>query len=103
MGSGSAIDLASAREEADTRIRTRFGDLVDQCPLLRLHAVWAFRTRLCFYTAERGQPIVSRIIPSRKNDTAPINRWDCDILDAVGTARLEAAAEEIQADCANLS
>jgi hypothetical protein len=36
------------------------------------------------------------------NDTAPVERWDCDILDAEGEARLRAVVDEIKQACENI-
>jgi len=97
--SGSKLGLASAREEADLQIRKRLRVLSDICPLSQLHAVSAIGTKLCFYTAEAGHITPPRIIADDQlatNDTAPLVRWDCDVLEAEGAARLEALVYEIR-------
>jgi len=37
------------------------------------------------------------------NDTAPAERWNCDVLDAEGEERLRAVVNSIKEDCANLA
>ena len=102
---GPKLGLMSAREEADLQVRKRLRDLISICPLPKLHAVSAFGTKLCFYTAEAGRAISSlRIVADDQltTDTAPLGHWDCDVLEAEGAARLKAVVQEIQQACAQL-
>jgi len=95
---GPKLGLVSAREEADLQIRTRLRDLIDICPLSKLHAISAIGTKLCFYTAEAGRAITPpRIVADDQlaADTAPLGRWDCDVLEAEGAARLKAVVHGI--------
>ena len=65
-------------------------------------------TRLCFYHLDTTD-LAADIIPldnvprhpTRVNDTAPMERWDCDVLDAEGGARLRAVVDSIKAACEN--
>lgn len=102
--SGPKLGLLSAREEADLQIRRRLRDLVGICPLSKLHAVSAIGTKLCFYTAEDRAITPPRIVADDRLtiDTAPRERWDCDVLEAEGAARLKAVVHEIQQACAQL-
>ena len=66
-------------------------------------------TRLCFYSLDTTD-VAANIVPlniprhpTRVNDTAPAERWDCDVLDAVGEARLRAVVEEIKEACENIA
>ena len=100
--------FVSSREEADQQIRKRLRDLVDVCPLLQLHAVSAFGTKLCFYVASSGQRRMT-VTPARINadaellvDTAPRARWDCDILEEQGAIRFRDVIEQIKKGCADL-
>ena len=102
---GPKLGLVSAREEADLQIRRRLRDLVGICPLSKLHAVSAIGTKLCFYAAENGRAITPpRIVADDQfaTDTAPRERWDCDVLEAEGAARLNAVVHEIHQACARL-
>ncbi|KAF8554396.1 hypothetical protein OG21DRAFT_1412610 [Imleria badia] len=103
------LRFISLRQEADMQIRERLDDLADQCPISTLHGVSAMGTRLCFYhldTTDVEADIMPLNIPrhpTRVSDTAPIERWDCDLLDVVGEARLRAVVDSIKAACANIA
>jgi hypothetical protein len=101
---GPKLGLLSAREEADHQIRRRLRDLVGICPLSKLHAVSAIGTKLCFYIAEDRGITPPRIVPDDQLtiDIAPRERWNCDVLEAEGAARLKAVVHEIQQACAQL-
>ena len=102
---GSKLGLMSERKVADFQIRKRLGDLVDDFPLPKLHAVSAFGTKLCFYSIEPGHAVTPPRIVSDGQliiDTAPIGRWNYDVLED-GAARLKAIADEIHQFCAQLA
>ncbi|KZT08512.1 uncharacterized protein LAESUDRAFT_724020 [Laetiporus sulphureus 93-53] len=95
----------SMRKAADRQIRSRIRDLCDNCPLPVLHAVSAFGTRLCFYRKPQGRAMEPPSIaadPELETDTAPRERWDCDILEEEGARRFQAVVEEIKQACAAL-
>jgi hypothetical protein len=99
------ITLKSAREEADNRMRKRIGDLAPSCPLNTLNGVSAFGTRLAFYAYDKQTHILpSRISPDpeRETDTAPLDRWDCDILEDEGSQRFQDLVAEIKTRCDQL-
>lgn len=104
--SGPRLPSLGARQEADDQIRRCLLDLTDLCPLPKLRAVSAFGTQLCFYEAEtihEGIAIRPSQIrndnPDISLDTAPRERWNCDVLEATGAERLRTVVEEIVADC----
>ncbi|KAI5119171.1 hypothetical protein M0805_008654 [Coniferiporia weirii] len=88
------IKVNSSRRLADEQIRRRMTDLAGECPIQTLHAVSAMGTRLCFYHIDTTD--VDKV-----TDTAPAERWDCDILDEEGEARLRAVVREITGACTN--
>ncbi|CAA7262748.1 hypothetical protein NLJ89_g5406 [Agrocybe chaxingu] len=101
----SKIALKSAREEADNQMRKRMGDLAPVCPLDTLNGVSAFGTRLSFYSYDKR----TRILPGRispdphmETDTAPLDRWDCDILEDEGAQRFQDLVAEIKRKCDRL-
>jgi hypothetical protein len=99
------ITLKSAREEADNQMRKCMGDLAPSCPLDALNGVSAFGTRLAFYTYDKQTRILpSRISsdPERETDTAPLDRWDCDILEDDGSQRFQDLVAEIKTKCDQL-
>ena len=97
----TSFGLVSERDEADRRIRSRLRDWVDNSPLPKLHAVSAFGTKLCFYSLEPGQAITPPRIPGQF-DTAPIGRWNYDVLEDEGAAHLKAIVSEIHEFCTQL-
>ncbi|KIJ47968.1 hypothetical protein M422DRAFT_163074, partial [Sphaerobolus stellatus SS14] len=81
----------------------------EACPLKTLYAVSAIGTKLCFYnlyTTDNDMHIVPAAIPrhpTRINDTAPKDRWDCDILEPAGEGRLREIVQTIIDVCAALN
>jgi hypothetical protein len=52
-----------------------------------LYGTSAMGTRLCFYTKPRGEAILPQQIPAETGmmtDTAPPERWNCDVLEREG-------------------
>lgn len=99
------MQLISAREESDDHIRKRIRDLRVFCPLPTLHAVSAFGTRMCFYSATVGCPTAPGRLPSDPEllcDTAPRSRWDCDVLEDEGAILLKEVVNKIRNQCENL-
>ncbi|KAG9028308.1 hypothetical protein FRB95_006612 [Tulasnella sp. JGI-2019a] len=96
----------SRRETADQQIRERLGDLREMCPIPTLHAISAFGTAICFYsinTKVQRPVITSHGIPRDRivsNDTAPRDRWNYDVLEADGEARVRELVDSIRAACA---
>jgi hypothetical protein len=97
------ITFKSAREEADNQMRKRMGDLAPACPLDSLNGVSAFGTRLSFYSYDKKRTLVlpGRISPHPRmeTDTAPLDRWDCDILEDEGARRFQDLVAEIKRKC----
>ncbi|KAI9451965.1 hypothetical protein F5148DRAFT_1237750 [Russula earlei] len=96
------ITLKSAREEADSQMRKRMGDLAPICPLDTLNGVSAFGTQLSFYTYDKHTHILPARIPPHpklETDTAPLNRWDCNILEDEGVQRFQDLVAEIKREC----
>ncbi|KAI6120822.1 hypothetical protein EV401DRAFT_2169715 [Pisolithus croceorrhizus] len=77
------LTYRSSCQTADQEIRLCLGDLAEQCPILTLHTVSA--------------------MGMQANDTAPKERWDCDVLDANGEARLHAVVDAIKEACKNIT
>ncbi|KAI6031071.1 hypothetical protein PISMIDRAFT_6504 [Pisolithus microcarpus 441] len=99
----------SLRQAADEVIRARLGGLASRCPIPTVHAVSAMGTRLRFYhldtTDVAGEiaPLSIPRHPTRVTETAPKERWDCDVLDADGEARLRAVVDAIKEACENVA
>ncbi|KAI8996271.1 hypothetical protein BD414DRAFT_409153, partial [Trametes punicea] len=105
----SHLELLSKRQAADEQIRCRMGDLVGKCPLGTLRAISALGTKLCFYsldTTDNDAEIMPRALPrhlTKVNDTAPANRWDCDILEPAGEERFREIVQRIKDECTALN
>ena len=96
------IAFKSAREEADNQMRKRMGDLAAVCPLDTLYGLSAFGTQLSFYTYDKQTRILPTRIPAHQDmetDAAPLNRWDCNILEDEGAQLLQDLVAEIKRKC----
>ncbi|KAI6137420.1 hypothetical protein F5141DRAFT_996724 [Pisolithus sp. B1] len=99
----------SSHQAADEEIIARLGALAEQYPIPTLHAVSAMGTRLCFYHVDTTNAPADTIPlgiprhPIRVSDTVPKERWDCDVLDANGEARLRAVVDAIKEACENIA
>lgn len=79
--------------------------IIDACPLPVLHGVSAFGTKLCFYSITKAglvSPEYIRASPQYATDTAPVGRWNYDILTAEGEAELRRIILVITTECAQL-
>lgn len=99
----------STRREADSRIRTRIGDLAERWPLRTLHAISALGTRLCFYSIDTTDlanaeilPLPTAPHPTRVNNCAPAERWEYDIMEEKGEAKLRAVVQDVLQGCVTL-
>lgn len=77
------ITILSARADADDQMRQRLRQLYDQS-LSELRGISALGTKLCFYSLDKSlESLTPLAIPRNEayiNDTAPVARWDSDIL-----------------------
>lgn len=59
-------------------------------------------TRLCFYTKPRYDAILPQQIPANTGttaDTAPPERWNCDLLEREGEKKVRHVVNEIKEAC----
>ncbi|KAG2338854.1 hypothetical protein BDR05DRAFT_939900 [Suillus weaverae] len=99
------FSVRSKRTAADDQLRGRLGDLIDACPLPVLHSVSVFGTKLCFYSITKAGLILPEYISASTQyvtDTAPVGRWNYDILTAEGEAKLRRIVQVITTECAQL-
>ena len=78
------------------------GSILAECPLPELHAVCIFGTKVCFCKLDRNQdmqPSFTDARPEGTTDLAPLEYWDCDILEEEGEKRFKAMVEEIKQAC----
>ncbi|KAN0097960.1 hypothetical protein V8E55_002406 [Tylopilus felleus] len=99
------FSVRSKRTAAVDQLRGRLGDLIDACPLPVLHGVSAFGTKLCFYSITKAGLVLPESIPASPQyviDTAPVDRWNYDILADEGEAELRRIVQAITTECAQL-
>jgi hypothetical protein len=94
------ITNLSARADSDDQMRLRLRQLFDQS-LTELHGISALGTRLCFYCLDKNsESTTPPPIPRNEayvNDTAPVDRWDADILTDDGYNRFMKVTEHVRA------
>lgn len=87
-------------------MRQRLQSLGRQLTIPVLHGISAFGTCLCFYTYHtRSQEVTPAGIPAHPtlvSDVAPVNRWNCDVLQADGVERLKKVVEEVKQMCTQI-
>ncbi|KAJ7781838.1 hypothetical protein DFH07DRAFT_1055407 [Mycena maculata] len=85
----------SKRDAADTRIRSRFDELLFTCPLPTLHGLSLLGTRMRVYTGNTASmelipPNVERPATGRVLDPSFLaNQWDLDILSDDGFRKIK--------------
>ena len=99
----SSFHFDSKRKQADEQMRDRFRDLRPNIVTPRLPAISAFGTRVAFYEyipATRGvTPPAIAADPMFLEDIAPADRWNYDLLEADGIARMRQVAQDVRAMC----
>lgn len=93
----------STRQAADQQMREQFTDLFDNVEIETLYGLSAIGTKLCIYTADKQ---TGRLLPKQNpsslefvTDTAPIDRWDIDIMTPEGEERLWQVVSDIKSMC----
>jgi hypothetical protein len=93
------ITLLSARADADDQMRERLRQLYDQS-LSELRGISALGTKLCFYSLDKSLESLTPIAIPRNdayiNDTAPVDRWDLDVLTDDGYNRFMDVCNEVK-------
>lgn len=101
--SPSSFHLDSTRKQADDQMRDRFRDLRSNLVTPRLPAISAFGTRVAFYeyvaATNAVTPPAIAADPIFLNDMAPADRWNYDLLEANGIARMRQVAQDARAMC----
>lgn len=102
-----AYDTDSARKGADDQMRDRVLDFTaGNIPIPTLYGLSALGTRICVYeyTTATGTLTPPRIVPHPEivTVTAPKERWNLDILEPQGEARLKEVVGHIKAMVADL-
>jgi hypothetical protein len=89
-----------ARKDAENQVRTRFAQLAHLVQIPKLYGVSAMGRQLSYYTYERAsgavEPTALAESASFIMDTAPIGRWNTNIMQEEGRAKFLAVVEEIK-------
>jgi len=103
----SSFHLDSERKQADDQMRVCFRDLQNNLVTPHIPAISAFGTRVAFYeytaATKAVTPPATAADPIYQNDVAPSDRWNYDILEADGIARMRQVAQDVRALCEALN
>jgi len=92
----SSLHLDSKRKQADERMRERFLDLRPDLVTPRLPAISAFGTRLAFYEYTAA---TNALTPHAIAADPPADRWNYDILETDGVARVRQVVHDVKTMC----
>ncbi|KAJ7583191.1 hypothetical protein C8J56DRAFT_953307, partial [Mycena floridula] len=100
------IKAISDRAAADEQMRERFEALASKLRIGKLYGISALGTKICIYTYdavsdELSPPRIQRDV-MRINDRAPADRWNLDILQPDGEARMRGLVNEVKAMCSQV-
>jgi len=102
----SHIERISTRADADKQMRERINTIFDSVKIDTLYGISALGTRLCVYKTQREsgdiepQGIVEN--PLRVTDTAPLERWNINLLEPEGERRVREIVAHINEMCPEL-
>lgn len=95
-----AFDQDSSRKEADDQMRDRFLEFASHLALPKLYGISALGTHFSVY---KYHPQTRRLTPRRIlphpdifNDIAPQERWNYDVMEPEGEAKLKQLVSEIK-------
>ncbi|KAH8984389.1 hypothetical protein EDB86DRAFT_2778156, partial [Lactarius hatsudake] len=87
--------LDSKRRRADDQMRDHFRNLHHSLVTPRLLGVSAFGNGLLYEYVVAN----NRTTPHTLDDVAPIERWNCDLLEDEGIDRIRRVAQDVKAMC----
>ncbi|PUU73483.1 hypothetical protein B9Z19DRAFT_1004379 [Tuber borchii] len=96
----SHIEQISTRADADKQMRERINSMFDSVKIDTLYGISALGTRLCVYKTQREsgdiepQGIADNLL--RVTDTAPLERWNLNLLDGEGEKRVREIVAHIK-------
>ncbi|KAF8517287.1 hypothetical protein BU17DRAFT_50001 [Hysterangium stoloniferum] len=94
------LPILSGRKDADNQMRQRFGQIAHLVKLPTLYGISAIGKSLCYYTYSVPTHTIepTRILDSCTLlvDTAPIERWDSNIMGEEGHDKFLAMVQDIQ-------
>lgn len=90
----------NARKQAEKQIRARFGSFAHLVRIPKLYGISAMGRQVAYYTYDRAsgavEPAALPADPNRVTDTAPVERWDTNIMQEEGRTKFLAMVEEIK-------
>jgi hypothetical protein len=96
----------SARKNAENQVRSRFGQLTDLVRIPKLYGISALGRQLSYYTYDKDSGVVEPApLPDNPYlliDTAPVERWDTNIMQEEGRTKFLTMVEEIKQMVRNL-
>ncbi|KAH9979389.1 hypothetical protein BGW80DRAFT_1557073 [Lactifluus volemus] len=105
----ASFALDSNRKRAEDQMRDHFRNLHENLVTPRLFGITAFGTRLAFYEYEAATKILPppAIVQVRDSvtldDAAPAERWDYDLLEPNGIARMRQVVQDVMTMCQALN
>jgi len=101
------LEVKPPISDADRQLRRRLNDMVGDCPIDVLHGISAFGTSVAFYNVNK---LIGSINPPAiegsetiVTDTAPIDRWSNNLLNAECANRIDDLFNEIKMLCRSIS
>lgn len=92
--------LDSKRKQADDRVRDHFRDFRHSLVTPCLPGISAFGTRMAFYeyvvANNRVTPRAITPDPDFLNDVAPVEQWNCDLLEDEGNNRMRQVVQDVK-------
>jgi hypothetical protein len=99
----ATLSLDLKRKQADDRIRDHFRDFRHSLVTPRLPDISAFGTRMAFYeyvvANNRVTPRAITPDPDFLNDVAPVEQWNCNLLEDKGNNRMRQVVQDVKAVC----
>ncbi|KAI5887293.1 uncharacterized protein SCHCODRAFT_01105701, partial [Schizophyllum commune H4-8] len=95
----SHLNIKSQRAAADRQLAQRMLDIQASSPLsIEFYGISAMGTKICFYTYDRVEGLRPAPIPATTVavDTAPVSRWNEDVLRSSGRRRLRVLVKDIE-------
>ncbi|KAF8339902.1 uncharacterized protein EI90DRAFT_3117677 [Cantharellus anzutake] len=90
----------SARKDAENQVRSRFAQLAHLVQIPKLYGVSAIGRQLSYYTYDRAgrtvEPVAIADSATVIVDTAPVERWDTNIMEEEGHNKFVTIVEEIK-------
>ncbi|KXN92763.1 hypothetical protein AN958_03274 [Leucoagaricus sp. SymC.cos] len=99
----ASLTANSQRKYAEEQMRDHFLNIRNKAVIPHVPGISAFGTRIAFYdynaATHAATPPAVPADPIRLNDTAPIERWNHDLLEPEGAARFREIVDQVKTMC----